>query len=74
MTALVVVSGGIRESSSTRLLADQIEAAVRVELARANSPAATSVIELRPLGRAVMDAMLSGLVSTDLAAAFQLLA
>jgi len=74
MTALVVVSGGIRESSSTRLLADQIEAAVRVELARANPPAATSVIELRPLGRAVMDAMLSGLVSTDLAAAFQLLA
>jgi len=74
VTALVVVSGGLREPSSTRLLADQIEAAVRAELARANSPATSSVIELRPLGRAIMDAMLSGFPSKELEAVFQQLA
>jgi len=71
VTTLVVVSGGIREPSSTRLLADQIAAAVRTELARANSPATSSVIELRQLGRAIMDAMLSGVPSTELEAVFQ---
>jgi FMN reductase len=71
VTALAVVSGGLREPSSTRLLADRIDAAVRVEFARANLPATSSVIELRPLGRAIMDAMLTGFAGPDLASAFQ---
>lgn len=75
MTALVVVSGGLREPSSTRLLADQIEAAVRAELARVDAaPATSSVVELRPLGRTIMDAMLSGFASTELEAVFRQLA
>jgi FMN reductase len=70
----VVVSGGLREPSSTRLLADQIDAAVLGELARAGSPATSTVIELRPLGRAIIDAMLSGFPSSDLESVFRQLA
>ena len=74
MTALAVVSGGLREPSSTRLLADRIDAAVRAELARANAPATSSVIELRPLGRAIMDALLSGFAGPELESAFETIA
>jgi FMN reductase len=74
VTALAVVSGGLREPSSTRLLADRIDAAVSAELARANVPATSSVIELRPLGRSIMDAMLTGFAGLELNSAFQTLA
>jgi FMN reductase len=74
MTALAIVSGGLREPSSTRLLADRIDTAVRAELARADVSATSSVIELRPLGRAIMDAMLTGFAGPELAAAFQTVA
>jgi FMN reductase len=70
MTKLAIVSGGLREPSSTRLLADRIGAAVREELSRTHTPATTPVIELRRLGRAIMDAMLTGFPSTELQAAF----
>jgi FMN reductase len=74
VTALAVISGGLREPSSTRLLANRIDAAVRAELARANLPATSSVIELRPLGRVIMDAMLTGFAGPELESAFQTLA
>jgi len=73
VTALAVVSGGLREPSSSRLLADLIDAAVRAELARSNVHATSSVIELRPLGGAIMDAMLAGFASPELDSAFQTL-
>ncbi len=73
MTALAVVSGGLREPSSTRLLADRIDGAVRAELARSNVAATSSVIELRPLGRSIMDAMLAGFAVPELESAFRLL-
>jgi FMN reductase len=74
MTALAVVSGGLREPSSTRLLADRLAAAVRDDLDATGSTASSTVIELRPLGRAIMDAMLTGFPTTPLAAAFDTLA
>jgi FMN reductase len=74
MTALTVISGGLREPSSTRLLADQIDAAVRAELATAGLPGTSSFVELRPLGRAIMDAMLTGFAGPELEAAFETVA
>lgn len=74
MTALAVVSGGLREPSSTRLLADRLAAAVRADLELAGRPATVTVIELRPLGRAIMDAMLTGFPTEPLSEAFETLA
>jgi FMN reductase len=74
VTALAVISGGLREPSSTRLLADRIDAAVRAELTRSGLPVTSSFVELRPLGRAIMDAMLTGFAGPDLESAFETVA
>ncbi len=74
MTRLAIVSGGVREPSSTRLLADLLGQAVHQELTRAGEEVSSSVIELRRLGRPIMDAMLTGLRTTDLEAAFEAVA
>lgn len=74
MTKLAVISGGLREPSSTRLLADRITSAVEAALADRNLTATASVIELRPLGRQIIDAMLAGFASTDLESAFETVA
>lgn len=71
MTRLALVSGGLREPSSTRLLADLLEQAVRAELTRAEVESSSSMIELRPLGHAIFDAMLTGFASPPLEAAFR---
>ncbi len=63
---LAIISGGLREPSSTRLLADRIERSVREELAALDNEAESSFIELRPLGRAIVDAMLSGFAPSPL--------
>ena len=73
-TGLTIISGGLREPSSTRLLADRLEASVRAELAALDLEAESSVVELRPLGRPIMDAMLTGLVATPLESAFEMVA
>ena len=74
MTNLVIVSGGLREPSSTRLLADRIGDAVRAELSRAGGPPSMSTIELRRLGRPIMDAMLTGYATSELEDAFETVA
>jgi FMN reductase len=74
MPTLVIISGGLREPSSTRLLADRIDAAVRAELAYLDISATSSVVELRPIGRAIMDAMLTGFPSAALESAFDIVA
>lgn len=74
VTALAVVSGGLREPSSTRMLADRLEAAVRAELTRSGTSVSSTIIELRPLGRPIMDAMLTGFAGPELEAAFESLA
>ncbi|TCC01514.1 FMN reductase [Kribbella soli] len=74
MTQIVVVTGGLRQPSSTRLLADRIDAAVRAELGRSGLPVTSSFVELRPLGRAIMDAMLTGFAVPELEFAFETVA
>lgn len=74
MTKLAVISGGLREPSSTRLLADRIVAAVESMLAGEGITMETSVVELRQLGRAVMDAMLIGFAAPELDMAFDTIA
>jgi FMN reductase len=71
MTTLAIVSGGLREPSSTRLLADRIDTALRAELSKAGIEASSTIVELRPLGRAIIDAMLTGYPSADLEEAFE---
>jgi FMN reductase len=73
VTDLAIVSGGLREPSSTRLLADRIGTAVQAELSRSGS-ASASVIELRRLGRPIMDAMLTGFATSELEDAFETIA
>lgn len=74
MTKVAVISGGLREPSSTRLLADRITAALEAALADRNLTVTASVIELRPLGRPIIDAMLAGFASPELESAFETVA
>ena len=63
MTRLTIISGGLREPSSTRLLAERLEAAVRSRpsLTAQRCDVTSSFVELRPAGpRPIMDAMLTG--------------
>ncbi|WP_265443476.1 CE1759 family FMN reductase [Flexivirga meconopsidis] len=72
MTTIAVVTAGLREPSSTRLLADRLAEAVRQDL-----PAGSvelPVIDLRLYGKALMDATLTGFVSPELQSAFDTLA
>ena len=74
MTTLAVISGGLREPSSTRLLAGRIDTAVHKALAAIDMSATSTMIELRPLGRAIMDAMLTSVVAAELDEAFDAVA
>lgn len=62
MTRVVIVSAGLGNHSTTRLLADQLAAGVR----RAEATASIEVVELRPLAHDVVDATLSGFASPRL--------
>ncbi|HLR99630.1 NAD(P)H-dependent oxidoreductase [Mycolicibacillus parakoreensis] len=74
MTTVTVVSAGVREPSSTRLLADRLAAAVRAAAAGDAGPVGVTVIDLRVLGRAIVDAMATGVPAPQLAAAFDAVA
>ncbi|MCM2394133.1 CE1759 family FMN reductase [Streptomyces albipurpureus] len=69
-TTIAIITGGLREPSSTRLLADRLEASVRTELTAVGATVDSSFVELRPLGRAIIDAMLSGFPTAPLEDAF----
>ena len=71
MTNLVVISAGLSEESSTRMLADRLAAATRARLESGGADVSLDVIELRPLAHAIMDAMLTGFASGDLAGAIE---
>jgi FMN reductase len=62
---IVVVSAGLSDPSSTRLLADLLAKATVAGLEAAE----VEVIELRPLAHALADQMLTGFATGDLAAA-----
>ncbi|MER6978389.1 CE1759 family FMN reductase [Streptomyces carpinensis] len=71
---LTIVTGGLREPSSTRLLADRLTTAATRELERLGDQADPSFVELRPLGHPIMDAMLTGFVGEALQSAFDTVA
>jgi FMN reductase len=66
---LAVVSAGLGNPSSTRLLADRLAAAAGRALGVDGEAVEVDVIELRPLAHALADTMLTGFASGDLAAA-----
>ncbi|HET7305036.1 MAG TPA: FMN reductase [Segeticoccus sp.] len=69
-----MVSGGLRQPSSTRMLADRITEAVTTELTSSGATVSAGVVELRTLGRPIMDALLAGFPSSELQAAFDTIA
>jgi FMN reductase len=64
---LVVVTAGLTQPSSTRLLADRLAAVTRDQLSRLGIRAHTQTVELREHGRDVMNNLLTGFASTRLA-------
>ncbi|NII40319.1 FMN reductase [Curtobacterium flaccumfaciens] len=68
MTTIAVVSAGLSEPSSTRLLADRLGAAT-AEALSADGPVELRTVELRPLAHEITDAMLTRFAATVLAAA-----
>lgn len=71
MTTIAVVSAGLSEPSSTRLLADRL-AASAVAAVSADQPGGTvdvRHVELRPIAHEIVDAMLTGFAAPGLAAA-----
>ena len=71
MTRIVVISAGLSQPSSTRLLADRLASATASRLESAGRPAAIDVIELRSLAHALADNLLTGFPSGELAAAIE---
>jgi len=65
---LVVVTAGLSDPSSTRLLADLLSAATEAALADRGG-VEVEVVELRPLAHALTDALLTGFATGDLARA-----
>lgn len=66
---LAVVTAGLSNPSSTRLLADQLTAASVRTMAAASTAVEVDVVELRPLAHALADRLLTGFPTGDLAAA-----
>lgn len=66
---VAVVSAGLSEPSSTRLLADLLGESARAALVAAGRDAEADVIELRPLAHGITDALLTGFPTGDLATA-----
>ncbi|SCF48160.1 FMN reductase [Micromonospora matsumotoense] len=66
---LAVVSAGLSQPSSTRLLADQLAAAARDELVRRGDEVELRVVELRDRAHDVVNNLLTGFPSPELRAA-----
>ncbi|HET7688955.1 MAG TPA: FMN reductase [Nocardioidaceae bacterium] len=67
MTKIVVISAGLSQPSSTRLLADRLAAATQARVESAGRPVELEVIELRALAHALADNLVTGFPSGDLA-------
>ncbi|MBO3088296.1 CE1759 family FMN reductase [Cellulomonas dongxiuzhuiae] len=72
--SIVVVSGGLSQPSSTRMLADRLTEATVADLAARGIDTVVEVVELRGLAHDVVDMTLSGYARPDLAAAQSALA
>ena len=71
---IAVVSAGLSEPSSTRLLADLLGEATRSALVERGRTVDIDIIELRPLAHGITDALLTGFPTGDLAAAVETVA
>lgn len=77
---IVVVTAGLSDPSSTRLLADLLAGATATALGQrdavrqAQEPVSVKVVELRPLAHALTDHLLTGFATADLADAQALVA
>jgi len=71
---LVVISAGLSQPSSTRLLADRLTGAAARELQALGHTVSVEVIELRDHAHAVVDAMLTGFPTGELARVMDTLA
>ena len=69
MSRIVVISGGLGTPSSTRVLADDILAHLRDDLAGRGEALEETVVELRELAHPIVDAMLTGFPTGELARA-----
>ena len=67
MTRIVVISGGLGSPSSTRVLSDDIVARLREQLAERGETLEVTVAELRELAHPIVDAMLTGFPTGELA-------
>lgn len=66
---IVVLTAGLSDPSSTRLLADLLGSAAVTALAQRGEEAVIEVVELRPLAHALTDHLLTGFATGELAAA-----
>jgi FMN reductase len=71
---LAVVTAGLSQPSSSRLLADRLTAATRTELDRLGEPVEVTVIELREYAHDLMNHLLTGFPSARLKAAIDAVA
>ncbi|MBB1510325.1 CE1759 family FMN reductase [Tessaracoccus sp. MC1756] len=67
MKRIVVISGGLGSPSSTRVLSDDIVARLRESLAAKGEELEVTVAELRELAHPIVDAMLTGFPTGELA-------
>ena len=66
---LAVVSAGLSEPSSTRLLADRLADSVAADIRRRGGDVLVEVVELRRLARPIADNLVTGFAPPDLEAA-----
>ena len=67
MTRIVVISAGLSQPSSTRLLADRLAIATQARVESAGRAVSVEVVELRTLAHALADNLVTGFPSGDLA-------
>ena len=72
--SIAVISAGLSQPSSTRLLADRLAEATSRSLEEAGSEATITVIELRDLAHDITNMMLTGFAAGDLKTAVETLA
>ena len=69
--SIAVVTAGLSDPSSTRLLADLLGTATATALEQRGEVASLEVVELRPLAHALTDHLLTGFANPELAAALK---
>jgi len=72
--SIVVVTAGLSQPSSTRMLGEQLGAATTARLNELDEPAEVRIVELRELAHQLTDHLLTGFPGNDLRAALDAVA